>query len=247
MILFISDTHFGRGEPGAERAKELDLIACLRHHREETDHLYLLGDIFEEFIEYRRVAPKGFERLKGLLAEWTDAGIPVTYLVGNHDPWHRDYFEKELGVHVEFGDVLVSHDGLRLRLSHGDRVVGGSGARAWLKSWLRHPAPVWIYRSLLPADFGMWLAGAVNGAFGNREIDAELVSRLREHALRILRESPVDVVIFGHSHRPELSSWNEGRYLNPGYWHESRTFGRLREGKLQLARWNGQTTEIVQE
>ncbi|MEX0747069.1 MAG: UDP-2,3-diacylglucosamine diphosphatase [Rhodothermales bacterium] len=247
MILFISDTHFGRGDPASERAKELDLIACLRHHREGVEHLYLLGDVFEEFIEYRRVAPKGFERLKGLLAEWTDGGIPVTYLVGNHDPWHRDYFESELGVRVEFDNLTVSHDDLLLHLAHGDRVVERSGARAWLKSWLRHPAPVWIYRSLLPADFGMWLAGFVNRRFGNREVDSELVALLREQARRILRESPADVVIFGHSHQPELVSWPEGRYLNPGYWHESRTFGRLDHGKLQLARWNGQTAEIVQE
>jgi UDP-2,3-diacylglucosamine hydrolase len=246
MIIFLSDTHFGRGEFAAERAKELDLMACLRHHREAVEHLYLLGDIFEEFIEYRRVAPKGFERLKGLLAEWTDAGIPVTYVVGNHDLWHRDYFKSELGVCVEFGDVQVVHGGLRLHLSHGDRLIN-SGVRAWLKSWLRHPAPVWIYRSLLPADFGMWLARFVNRTFGNKEADPELVSLLREHARRILAESPMNVVIFGHSHQPELETWPEGRYLNPGCWHESRTFGRLQDGRLQLAQWNGQTAEIVQE
>ena len=119
--------------------------------------------------------------------------------------------------------------------------------KSWLKSWLRHPLPVWVYRSILPADFGMWLAGTVNRRFGKREIDPELVERLRERAHQILREQAANVVIFGHSHQPELLSWPEGRYLNLGYWHESRTFGRLTDGRLELVRWNGRAVELVQD
>jgi UDP-2,3-diacylglucosamine hydrolase len=211
-----------------------------------VDHLYLLGDVFEDFIEYRHVIPKGFARLQGLLAKWTDAGIPITYLVGNHDPWHIDYFERELGVTIAFDDLTVVHQGCRIFLSHGDRVAL-SPMKSWLKGWMRHPVPVWLYRHLMPADVGISLARFVSSTFGTRTIDRDLVDRLRVRARRILADSAADVVVFGHCHFPELTFWPEGRYLNPGYWHESRVFGRLVDGELELMRWNGQTASIVED
>lgn len=246
MILFISDVHLGRADRETDREVERDLIACLEHHREEVEQLYILGDLFDEYIEYRRLVPKGYVRLLGLVAGWTDAGVPVTYLVGNHDPWHIDYFEKELGVQVVFEPIRRQHHGQCLHLGHGDAVADASARSRWLKSWLRHPLPVWLYRSLLPGDAGMWLASTVNKTFGKREIDRDLVERLRVRARRILRDGSADVVIFGHSHHPELRSWPEGVYLNTGYWHESRTFGRYYDGELQLVRWNGRSADVVE-
>ena len=246
MILFVSDVHLGRADPDTERSVERDLIACLEAHRDEVEHLYILGDLFDEFIEYRGLVPKGFVRLKALLAQWTDAGIPVTYLVGNHDPWHIDYFEQELGVEISFGPVDVEIGTLRFLLAHGDVIADAKTLRGWVKAWLRHPAPVWLYRHLLPADFGFRLARTVNHAFGKRDVDWDLVERLRVKARGILRDRTRGVVIFGHCHHPELLSWPEGGYLNTGYWHESRTLGRFIHGELQLARWNGRSADIVQ-
>lgn len=247
MILFISDVHLGRASPEADRVVERDLIACLEHHRDDAEHLYILGDLFDEYIEYGHLLPKGYARLKGMLAAWTDAGIPVTYLVGNHDPWHIDYFEKELGVHVAFGPIRCRHHGIRLHLAHGDVTADASTLAGWLKSWLRHPVPVWLYRSLLPGDAGLRLARAFKNTFGGRELDRDLVDRLRVKARQILRDAGADVVVFGHSHHAEHSTWPEGEYFNTGYWHESRTFGRLNNGALELVRWNGQSGGIVQD
>lgn len=247
MVLFISDVHLGRSDPQKERRVERDLISCLDHHRDRADHLYLLGDLFDEYVEYRHLVPKGYVRLKGRLAEWSDAGIPITYLVGNHDPWHRDYFEAEFGIEVRFEAVRVEHGGHRLLLAHGDRIADRSSWKAWWKDWLRHPAPVWIYRTLLPGDFGFGLAQYVNRTFGKRELNEDLIERLRVEARQILQDDAVDVVIFGHTHYPELLTWPEGRYLNAGYWHESRTFARLEGGSLQLVRWNGASGEVVEE
>lgn len=247
MILFLSDLHLGRPAAGSERDEELDLIACLEHHRAEVEHLYLLGDVFDEYIEYRYLVPKGFVRLQGLLAAWTDAGIPVTYLVGNHDPWHDDYFERELGVQIRHEGFRIDGPEGRFFLSHGDDAAEDSPFKAWLKGWLRHPLPVRIYKTVLPADAGFGFARFVNRRFGTRALDRDLVNRLRVHARRILKDGTADVVIFGHSHHPELLSWPEGSYLNTGYWHESRSFGRLHNGTLQSVRWNGQNVEVVQE
>ena len=246
MIIFLSDIHLGRGGPSEARRREADVIEFLKSHRPEVEHLYLLGDVFEEFIEYDHLIPKGFARFQGLLAEWADAGVPITYLVGNHDPWHQSYFEREIGITVEHGSLLTAHHGRRLHLAHGDGLVASSRLNAWLRGWLRHPIPVWIYRHALPGDVGMSLARFVNSTFGKRELDFELIEALRRHAGQILADSAVDAVIFGHSHYAEHHMWQAGEYLNTGYWHESRTFGALVDGALHLMRWNGQSTAIVE-
>lgn len=246
MVVFVSDLHLGRGSPRDTRPREEDLIHFLRRVRPDVEHLYLLGDVFEEFIEYDHLIPKGFARFQGLLAEWADAGVPITYLVGNHDPWHQSYFEQEIGVTVEHRSIVAAHHGRRLHLAHGDGLVASAPLKAWLRGWLRHPVPVWIYRHLLPGDVGISFARIVNSTFGKREIDFDLVEGLRAQARRILSDSPVDSVVFGHSHHAEHHVWPEGEYLNTGYWHESRTFGALVDGALHLMRWNGQSTAIVE-
>ena len=247
MILLISDAHLGRSGGEADRRVENDLLSCLGHHREDIEHLYILGDLFDEYIEYRHLVPKGFVRLKGLLAEWSDSGIPITYLVGNHDPWHRDYFETELGIRLKFDGLSIQHGSHRVHLAHGDRRNDEGILKSWWKDLLRHPVPVWMYRTFLPSDAGFALARYVNRTFGKRELNPDLIERLRVHARQILANRAVDVVVFGHSHYPELLTWPEGSYLNTGYWHESRTFGRLDDHTLQLVRWNGANSEVVEE
>lgn len=246
MVIFISDIHLGRSGYADARRREEDLIAFLRAVRDETEHLYLLGDVFEEYIEYRHLVPKGYIRFQGLLSEWADAGIPITYLVGNHDPWHQNYFEREIGAVVEHDSVVADHHGRRLHLAHGDGLVVREPIRAWLLSWLRNPVPVWIYRHFLPGDVGISLARIVNSKFGRRTLDRELIGGLRDYARQLLSESDLDAVVFGHSHYAEIHSWPEGVYLNTGYWHESRTFGAMSDGALRLMRWNGQSTDIVE-
>ena len=238
MVLFFSDIHFGQGGAAEERAKEAELIACLRAHAGDVEHLYLVGDVFDEYIEYHSLVPKGAVRFLGLLAEWTDRGVGVTYLVGNHDPWHRDYFARELGVRVVFDPVVERIGGRSIHLAHGDG-PGSSARYRRLKPVLRHPVPVWLYRSLLPADSGLRLARWVKRTFGNEGIHPETVERLRRHARAVLTATTADTVVMGHSHAPERHAWPEGVYVNLGSWHESRTFGRLDNHDLLLMRWNG--------
>lgn len=239
MILFVSDTHFGRSDASTERAREAALIDCLRAHEHAVEHLYLIGDIFDQYIEYKHLIPKGFVRFQALLADWTDRGVPITYLVGNHDPWHRDYFQKELGVRVMDEALLETIGDTHVYLAHGDRQDPTSRLRSWLRPLLRHPVPVALYRSLLPGDTGYGLARWVNRTLHTEEISPEKVKALREHARQVLSETSADVVVMGHSHHPELCTWPEGAYLNAGTWYEHRTFGRLDKDGLVLARWNG--------
>ena len=245
MVLFLSDIHFGRGDAAHERAKEADLLACLRAHEAEVEALYLVGDVFDEYIEYRTLVPKGFIRFQALLASWTDQGIPVTYLVGNHDPWHLDYFTRELGVRVVHDHVLVTHGCRTVYLAHGDGLASSDRPYRWLKPVLRHPLPVWLYRTLLPGDAGMRLARWVNRRVTDETPDPDTIQELTAYARQLLHTTEADLVVLGHSHQAALLTWPEGTYLNPGFWADARTFGILRNDKIHLVRWNGDQTVAV--
>ena len=232
--------HFGRTDDlAAERCHETDLIACLRTYEADVRGLYLVGDVFDQYIEYGHLIPKGFVRFQGLLAEWTDRGVPVTYLVGNHDPWHGDYFRRELGVRVVYGGLIEPLCGRNVYLAHGDGLPGAPGLYKRLKPILRHPVPVALYKTLLPGDSGMRLARWANRRLRHQEIEPEQVQALRDHARYILQTTSADVAIMGHSHHPERCEWPEGCYVNLGSWYLSRTFARLDKRGLAQIAWEG--------
>jgi len=239
VILFVSDVHIGRGPRATERRKEAALIDCLEAHYGEAEHLYLLGDIFDGYIEYDHLVPKEAVRFRALLAQWTDDDIPVTYLTGNHDSWHNNYFCEELGVHLVRNPLRVEHDGIQLCLRHGDGKASRHGLYRWIRPVLRHPKSAWLYRSLLPADLGVGLARWISRRLHEDGPDPDVVDALRAHAQRYLRTNGTHAIVMGHSHVPSLHAWSAGVYLNTGNWYEERTFGRLDGDGMHLARWNG--------
>ena len=241
MYLFLSDLHLGRGTAAESRAAERDALSLLRAHEADVraagrdGGLYLVGDVFDQFIEYRRLVPKGFARLQGLLAAWTDAGVPVTYVVGNRDPWHLDYFEHELGVRVVPDGTAARLAGRETYIAHGDGLVPTERAYNRLKPLLRHPLPYRLYRNLFPGDWGYRLARYI-ARRGSGAPDAPTVDALRDAARRRLTGS-TDLVVFGHGHRAEHTDGPDGTYLNPGYWFGARTFGRIDADGPALFRW----------
>ncbi len=232
------------------RTAEHDVVAMLRTYEErmfeEDGGLYLVGDIFDQYMEYKHLVPKGFARLQGLLAEWTDRGIPVTYLVGNRDPWHIDYFENELGVrlvHQALDDVA---DGLLLHAWHGD----GSVPHEWfynrIRSLLRNRVVARFYRMIMPGDSAFALARWVARRFSSDGAAHEAtVEALRTYAESALARPNIDLVVLGHCHRASCISLAGGTYLNPGYWFNDRTFGYLDSSGPAIFRWTGGRAEPV--
>lgn len=251
MILFLSDLHLGRGTAAESAEAERDAVAMLRAHereireavgRGEDTGLYLVGDVFNQFIEYRHLVPKGFVRLQGLLAGWTDAGLPVTYVVGNRDPWHLGYFERELGVRVEREAVRAEMHGHTAYIAHGDGCVPEERIYNRIKPLLRHPWAYRLYRTLTPGDTGFRLARWV-ARRGDGAPEARVVDALRLKARRTLADTPADLVVLGHSHLAEHAAFPGGTYLNPGYWFAERTFARLDARGPALLRWTGRSAE----
>lgn len=238
MILFVSDLHFGRLDAADDRQLELDLVACLDAHFDRADELILLGDVFEAWIEHRHLIPRPPARFFGLLARWADAGKAITLFAGNHDPWHQRYFTDTFGATLVYDHLETTRYGRRLYLHHGDGLAP-RGLYRHVRRLVRHPAPVWLYRHLLPADWGLGLARYVSRRFHGPEVEARQVEGLRAHARHVLAITDADAVVMGHSHHAECLAWPEGTYLNPGAWYRTRTFGVLeREGPLVVRQWS---------
>lgn len=249
MLLFLSDLHLGRSTPAESRAAETDALALLHTYEDAVvaagaeGGLVLVGDVFDQFIEYRHLVPKGFVRLQGLLADWTDRGIAVSYLVGNRDPWHLDYFERELGVRVTDTLQLEAY-GHRLYAAHGDGLVPSERMYNTIKPILRHRWAYGLYRMLTPGDSGYALARRV-ARRGHGRPETPIVGALRRAADTRLQTTDTDLVVFGHCHHAECIPMAGGTYLNPGYWFGDRTFGCLDAEGTSLMQWRGGTAKLI--
>ena len=240
MVLLVSDLHLGRGTPADTRAAERDALALLRAHEADLldgGLLVLLGDVFEQFIEYRHLVPKGAPRLVGLLAEWADAGAEIVYVKGNRDPWHLDYFETEIGVRVVDAWAGI-RSGQALYIAHGDGLRPAERLSSRLQPLLRAPAMARLYRMGLPGDGAFAFARWVARRFGTDGAPRpEVAAGLAEAARQRLAATDADVVAYGHSHQEALDVTPHGTYLNPGYWFGARTFARIDADGPALFRW----------
>lgn len=240
MLLLLSDLHLGRGSRDATRDAERDAVALLRAHERdvlEGGALVLMGDVYDQFIEYRHLVPKSAPRLVGLLAGWADRGAEIVYVVGNRDPWHLDFFERDLGVAV-VSEWETRRDGRTVYIAHGDGRIPAERLSHRLQPLLRAPLMARLYRMGLPGDAGYALARWTARRFGTDGTpDLEVAASLSRVAHDRLAQTDADVVAFGHCHTPALEAEPHGAYLNPGYWFGDRTFARIDADGPSLFRW----------
>ena len=124
-IYFASDFHLGSPNQKESRIREKKIISWLNLIEKDAKAIYLLGDIFDFWFEYKKVVPKGFVRLLGKLSELTDNGIDIHYVVGNHDMWIDDYLEQEIGLKLHFREFIINEDDKQIFLGHGDGLGKG--------------------------------------------------------------------------------------------------------------------------
>ena len=239
-IYFLSDFHLG--VPNAEESliREKKIVTFLEEVRTDAALIFIVGDIFEFWYEYRTVVPKGYVRLLGALAQLTDAGIPVHFFVGNHDMWMRDYFQKELNIPVYYEPKEFEFNGKQFLIGHGDGLGPGDHGYKMLKKIFRSPVSRWLF-GILPPVVGVGLANffsrrrrvvtsAKEGAFLGAEKEWQI-----QYCKKILQTKKVDYLVFGHRHLPiDFCLTNESRYINLGDWIQYYTYAVFDGQQLTL-------------
>jgi UDP-2,3-diacylglucosamine hydrolase len=231
VIYFVSDVHLGYGTAQADSIREKQLVRWLRSIANDATHLFIVGDLFDFWFDYRRAIPRGHVRTLAALAELSESGIGITYLMGNHDFGHHNYFEQELGIPIDSGDIdltIESSTGRhRMYISHGDGKAHNDGGYKVLRMVLRNRLAQYVYRLLHP-NVGIGLAARTS--HGSRDYTSQKdygsVDGLRDFAAQKIAEG-FDTVVMGHRHMATLQKIDTGTYANLGHWLGSTpTVGR---------------------
>ena len=239
-IYFASDQHFGAPTIAQSKVREQQFVDWLDSIKNTADTIFLLGDLFDFWFEYKKAVPKGFVRVLGKLAELSDLGIKIHFFVGNHDLWMHDYFEKELNIAVYHKPTEFSFNNKTFLIGHGDGLGPHDKGYKRMKKVFTNPFSKWLYRWLHP-DIGIKLAQYLS--LKNRLISgAEDVKYLGEegewlvqYCKKKLAEKHYNYFIFGHRHLPlEIALSNNSTYINTGDWITHFSYGEFDGEQLLL-------------
>ena len=239
-IYFASDFHLGipTREKSLEREKKvvrwLDMVAA------DAEEIWLLGDIFDFWFDYKKVVPRGYVRLLGKLAEISDAGIPLVLFTGNHDMWMFDYFRKEFGAEIYRKPVSREWNGKKFFIGHGDGLGPGDKGYKLIKKVFANPLSQWLFRWIHP-DIGIGIADYFSGKSraATGEYDKKFLGKDKEwlaiYAGEVLKKEHYDYFIFGHRHLPiDMKVGENSRYINLGEWVNYFTYAVFDGKELKL-------------
>ncbi|WP_198679955.1 UDP-2,3-diacylglucosamine diphosphatase [Aureibaculum luteum] len=239
-IYFASDQHLGLPNHKDSLVREKIFIKWLDTVKQDAEAIFLLGDLFDFWFEYKKVVPKGFIRVLGKLAEIRDSGIPIYFFVGNHDLWMDDYFEKELNIPVYHKPKEYTINNKTFLIGHGDGLGPGDKGYKRMKKVFTNPVSKWLYRWLHP-DIGMRLGvylSTKNKMISGDE-DAKFLGEenewLAQYCKRKLETKHYDYFIFGHRHLPmEIEVGDNSKYINLGDWINHLTYGVFDGDTIEL-------------
>ena len=239
-IYFASDNHLGAPDRQSSLPREKRFVSWLDHVKNDAAAIFLLGDLFDFWFEYRTVVPKGFTRTLGKLAEITDSGIPVYYFVGNHDLWMNGYFEEELQIPVYHQPQQFKFNETSFFIGHGDGLGPGDKGYKRMKKLFTNPVAKWFFRWLHP-DWGVRLAQyfSVKNRLISGEDDIQFLGEDKEwlvqYAKRKLEQGHFDYFVFGHRHLPlEIDLNGRSTYINLGDWISYYTYAVFDGEQLSL-------------
>ncbi|NAS12452.1 UDP-2,3-diacylglucosamine diphosphatase [Poritiphilus flavus] len=239
-IYFASDNHLGAPDMAQSLEREKKFVSWLDEIKQDAAAIFLLGDLFDFWFEYKTVVPKGFTRTLGKLAEITDSGIPVYYFVGNHDLWMNGYFEQELNIPVFHKPQQYLLNDTSFFVGHGDGLGPGDKGYKRMKKVFTNPLAKWCYRWLHP-DLGVRLAQyfSLKNKLISGDEDVKFLGEEKEwlvqYSKRKLEKQHYDYFVFGHRHLPMEIPLNESStYINLGDWISYFTYAVFDGKKLRL-------------
>jgi UDP-2,3-diacylglucosamine hydrolase len=248
-IYFASDFHLGAPDMATSRKREQLIVKWLDEISADAQHIFLVGDIFDFWFEYKHVIPKGYIRILGKLADLRDKGIGISVFIGNHDMWMDGYFEEELGIPVYYEPQTFQIEGSKFYIGHGDGLGPGDHGYKFLKKVFRNPVCRWLFSALHPA-WGLSLANYFSRksrAATGQELEkfmGEENEWLAIYSKEVLQQEHFDYFIFGHRHLPlDLKVGDNSRYINLGEWLNYYTYGVFDGKQMELKYYKG-TAEL---
>ncbi len=242
-IYFLSDFHLGAPDEQSSLAREKKIVAFLDKAKQDAFEIFLLGDMFDFWYEYKKVVPKGHVRILGKLAEIADAGIPMHFFVGNHDMWMKDYFQKELNMKVYHEPHQFIYNDKKFYIGHGDGLGPGDHGYKALKKIFRNPVCQFMFGVLHPT-LGIAVANYFSRKSRAKTGSADEIflgedkEWLMVYSREVLQKEHFDYFIFGHRHLPLDFKLNDNsRYINLGDWIRNFTYAVFDGNELQLRKW----------
>lgn len=239
-IYFASDFHLGAPNYEESLIREKRIVAWLTEIEATASEIFLVGDIFDFWFEYKRAIPRGFARIQGKIAELTDKGIPVHVFTGNHDMWIFDYLPKELGVKLYREPIEREFFGKKYFIGHGDGLGPGDKGYKFLKKVFANKFCQWCFARLHP-NFGIWLADksskSSRAKTGNSDETflGEENEWLVHYSKEQLAKKHFDYFVFGHRHLPmEIQVGENSKYINLGEWINYNTYLEVSKDKVEL-------------
>lgn len=214
-------------------ARWLDVI------QEDATALYLMGDIFDFWFEYRKVVPRGFTRILGRLADMSDRGIPIHFFTGNHDLWVFDYLPQEIGMTLHRNELITEIQGKKFFLAHGDGLDPDDKGYLLLKKIFTSRKLQWVFSRLHP-NFAFYLAHRWSESSRLSKLDRQEEFKVKNEnmytfAAHFLENEWIDYFIFGHRHRmADVKIKNESRFILLGDWITNFSYGVFDGEKFEL-------------
>ncbi|MFM2156189.1 MAG: hypothetical protein RL516_938 [Bacteroidota bacterium] len=243
-IYFISDFHLGVPNDKDSRKREDKIVAWLNSISHDVQILYLMGDVFDYWFEYKEVVPRGYVRLLGKLAELSDAGVEMHYFTGNHDMWVFDYLPKEIGLQVHRAPIQREYNGKKFYLGHGDGLGPGDFGYKFIKKVFANKLSQWLFARVHPnTGIGLMKFFSRRSRIATGTSDDVYLGDDKEWLMifsrEILQKEHYDYFIFGHRHMPlDKQLNNQSRYINLGEWINHFTYAVFDGQELQLKKFD---------
>lgn len=243
-IYFASDFHLGVPDYECSLERERKLVAWLNSITDQVSELFLMGDVFDFWFEYKTVVPKGYVRLLGKLAEMADSGIRIHLFKGNHDLWAFNYLEKEIGIQLHRKPKFFEFSGKKFFLAHGDGLGPGDNGYKFIKSIFECRFNQFLFKWLHP-DIGLRMglffsrrSRIANVAREQRddyklEIEKEMLYIFSKETLE--KNPEIDYFVFGHRHVPiDMALNDKTRLVLLGDWVTNFTYAKFDGNQLLL-------------
>ena len=250
-IYFLSDFHLGVPTQQESLLREKLIVRFLNEIKGDASEIFIVGDMFDFWYEYKYVVPRGYTRLLGKLAELSDSGIKLHFFVGNHDMWVSDYFQQELNMNVYFEPQSFEWNGKKFLVGHGDGLGPGDKGYKRLKKIFRNPFCQWAF-GILPPRIGIGLANyfSMRSRAKTSYVEEAFLGEEKEwliiYSQNVLKEKNYNFFIFGHRHLPIDYRLNEkSRYINLGEWVNFFTYAIFDGKDLKLLSYQKKDQKIV--